>query len=452
MKTKSTMGPLSHSGDTGTPHATPKSSARSKRKRGNRGGSSKKREKRQKILNQNNLQSDSDVIEVGEVVKEHPLKTEPSIYDRYPSTDHDEVSVIKREGDLASKASSAPFGPKKIALMQSIFKDCSPATQKRFSSTASSSAHNSALNQIIIKDDTSEVEDSFYDLKIKYNRSKSVPAHNVKPVLKDEKPSKAKKSKKHKSGNFTIEIPAVRDTTAFGNSSPKTADKEVSPIEITSEDGSWYEAESTPKGRKVTKQIPEESVIQTIESEVSSPARSPARSPTIHRFSSFDVSPAVVLSPNTQNFALQEAVRNGENDISDWEVEPGKVRGRVRGEKNNEDAEVDENIAFSSKYIFDRPNGVKLNGFNFQVRELEEGLNFQLPQAQLDVFIRICSVAAGKVQVQLAGEKFDIGVNGMWRVRSDEGCIVSNCGVGTATVHISTVGFGGSALPGDDLY
>lgn len=64
--------------------------------------------------------------------------------------------------------------------------------------------------------------------------------------------------------------------------------------------------------------------------------------------------------------------------------------------------------------------------------------------------MRICSVACGKVRVQLGGERFDIGENGMWRVRPEEGCIILNCGAGTATIHVTTVGFGLGVLSNED--
>ena len=51
----------------------------------------------------------------------------------------------------------------------------------------------------------------------------------------------------------------------------------------------------------------------------------------------------------------------------------------------------------------------------------------------------ICSVATGRVEVRVEGEKFSIGEHGMWRVRGGEGCVVRNKGDEEAVVHITAL-------------
>ncbi|KAH8805834.1 hypothetical protein F5884DRAFT_755387 [Xylogone sp. PMI_703] len=407
-----------------------------KNKRKSNKSRSKKKDKRRKTLNERNLQSDSDVVEISASSKKHIIKDEPD-----NGHQDDEVVEIKKEATGAPDATSASFYERKQALMQSIFKDCTPATKQRYSNTTPNSIKSPVPDQIIIEDDTPDTGDDALDLKTKHPRSRPLIFHGGKSTPKIKK-------EKRKSANFTIEIPPVREGSfelALQSQSLAKADKKYSPIEINSSDGSWHEARPAKRARNSRKQV-SEAVIETIEPE----AAPPARSPTIHRFSSFDVSPPTLLSPNTQNAALQESVRRG-TEYSDWEYDLGKVRGRVPSQRHNEDAEVEENVAFSSQYIAERPNGVKLDDFTFQVRELKEGLNFQLPEIQQETCVRICSVATGRVQVQLSAAKFNIGANGMWRVRSDEGCIISNCGSGTAAVHITTIDLCGRPPIGDDM-
>jgi hypothetical protein len=53
--------------------------------------------------------------------------------------------------------------------------------------------------------------------------------------------------------------------------------------------------------------------------------------------------------------------------------------------------------------------------------------------------VKICSVSRGRVEVNVGGNKFGIGEDGMWRVRGGEKCEVQNHFSGEAVVHISSV-------------
>ena len=55
------------------------------------------------------------------------------------------------------------------------------------------------------------------------------------------------------------------------------------------------------------------------------------------------------------------------------------------------------------------------------------------------MLFRSCSVAAGRVEVDLAMAKFDIGESGMWRVKGGESCKVRNVGNEIAEVHVTSM-------------
>jgi hypothetical protein len=53
--------------------------------------------------------------------------------------------------------------------------------------------------------------------------------------------------------------------------------------------------------------------------------------------------------------------------------------------------------------------------------------------------LRVCSVAAGRVEVGLGKMKFNIGESGMWRVIGGESCKVRNVGNEIAEVHVTSM-------------
>ena len=53
--------------------------------------------------------------------------------------------------------------------------------------------------------------------------------------------------------------------------------------------------------------------------------------------------------------------------------------------------------------------------------------------------LRICSIATGKVKVMMPDREFEIGRNGMFKIKSDTSCTVENVYYGEATIHVCTM-------------
>lgn len=53
--------------------------------------------------------------------------------------------------------------------------------------------------------------------------------------------------------------------------------------------------------------------------------------------------------------------------------------------------------------------------------------------------LRICSIATGKVKVTMPDREFEIGRNGMFKIKSDTSCTVENFYYGEATIHVCTM-------------
>ena len=53
--------------------------------------------------------------------------------------------------------------------------------------------------------------------------------------------------------------------------------------------------------------------------------------------------------------------------------------------------------------------------------------------------LRMCSVASGRFGVTLGKLGFDIGVGGMWRIKSREYCAVKNVGKDVAVLHVTSM-------------
>jgi glyoxylate utilization-related uncharacterized protein len=90
--------------------------------------------------------------------------------------------------------------------------------------------------------------------------------------------------------------------------------------------------------------------------------------------------------------------------------------------------------AFSSVYTTDA--GVKFSGVHFQVIRVPPGSTAPGPDIP---YLRICSVASGKVQVQVGDKQFSIGAHGMWRIRAHEKCTLVNRRYSEAVIHVSTI-------------
>jgi len=105
------------------------------------------------------------------------------------------------------------------------------------------------------------------------------------------------------------------------------------------------------------------------------------------------------------------------------------------------------NNSQAAQYVFSRPNGVSLGTTKFQVIQLGPSKKHTLSTSGgvgggghgSSKSEMICSVATGRVEVRVEGEKFSIGEHGMWRVRGGEGCVVRNKGDEEAVVHITAL-------------
>jgi hypothetical protein len=97
---------------------------------------------------------------------------------------------------------------------------------------------------------------------------------------------------------------------------------------------------------------------------------------------------------------------------------------------------IDPDTAYSSVYITSAEAGVKLSGVHFQVIRVAPGLTAPGP---IVPYLRVCSVAAGKVQVRVGGSSFSIGAHGMWRIRAGEVCTLANRHYTEAVIHVSTI-------------
>ena len=144
-----------------------------------------------------------------------------------------------------------------------------------------------------------------------------------------------------------------------------------------------------------------------------------------------------------------------EDKMEDWEIRPGVVAGSGSdsdGDSETEHGEyfllairisrtfADQNIgpdtAYSSVYITSARAGVKLSGVHFQVIRVAPGSTAPGPDVP---YLRVCSVAAGKVRVRVGGNSFSIGAHGMWRIRAGEECTIANRHYSEAVIHVSTI-------------
>ncbi|TAQ89459.1 hypothetical protein B7494_g2250 [Chlorociboria aeruginascens] len=115
-----------------------------------------------------------------------------------------------------------------------------------------------------------------------------------------------------------------------------------------------------------------------------------------------------------------------------WEEGVGKVRSALN---ENDDAQVQENIAFSSNYILSKNSGINISLNSFQVYVLEAGDHLDLGADTTK--LQICSVASGRVMARVGMVEFGIGANGMWRVRIGEYCRAINIEEEKAVLHVS---------------
>ncbi|KAH8645437.1 hypothetical protein BX600DRAFT_478123 [Xylariales sp. PMI_506] len=146
------------------------------------------------------------------------------------------------------------------------------------------------------------------------------------------------------------------------------------------------------------------------------------------------------LTPQTLGLSRKHAVSRTDSfltrgdDMSDvpmedWEIAPGRIR--------NESIDEIDNIAFSGAYL---SHGEELKvgpDVGFHVVVIKPGSTHRFEAASNK--IRVCSVAAGKVKVKMVEQDFELGPNGMFRVKPDTGCAVQNRMYGDATLHVTVL-------------
>ncbi|KAG0646592.1 hypothetical protein D0Z07_7375 [Hyphodiscus hymeniophilus] len=139
-------------------------------------------------------------------------------------------------------------------------------------------------------------------------------------------------------------------------------------------------------------------------------------------YSSTDPSQDLTVSNNKENLPA-----------TPWTA--GKVRGIV---SSHTDEDPEENIAFSSTYISDRPQGVQINGANFTRLSIPPGKEHKF--GVHDRYgLRMCSVASGSIHVALGKLRFDIVEGGMFRIKTKEYCVIENEGKQMAILHVFSI-------------
>jgi hypothetical protein len=224
-----------------------------------------------------------------------------------------------------------------------------------------------------------------------------------------------------------------------------------SKIDYAEKDSSDYESsgEDNPRLNEERPQRSRDSSIKSSNPQNSKPTSSvdPAvEVPKIKRRK-----PSRATGPRSSNVnGLHE---NSDDEMEDWEIEPGAIAGSASN--SDDDSEIghgecvilairifqtsayrniDLDTAYSS--IHTTEVGVKFSGVHFQVIRVPPGSIAPSPDVP---YLRVCSVAAGKVQVQVGDSQFSIGAHGMWRIRADEKCILANRHYSEAVIHVSTI-------------
>ncbi|ROW08539.1 hypothetical protein VPNG_06190 [Cytospora leucostoma] len=116
-----------------------------------------------------------------------------------------------------------------------------------------------------------------------------------------------------------------------------------------------------------------------------------------------------------------------------WEKAPGRIRSRNAG--------TIANIAYSKSYLANGHEIPVCNEAAFRVEVIRSGHVYHFtPQKDT---IRLCSLAAGKIAVNMDGEdRFTIGTHGMFRILPESGCLVENEIYDDVTLHVTSIKVG----------
>ncbi|KAI5927521.1 hypothetical protein F4810DRAFT_648170 [Camillea tinctor] len=141
----------------------------------------------------------------------------------------------------------------------------------------------------------------------------------------------------------------------------------------------------------------------------------------------------VVLGENSTSHAVGTALDPAKMlELETWEVAPGRIR--------NEESRIIDNIAFSNSYL-SQNQAVRISrDISFQVITIKPGTAHSFDPTMTK--LRLCSVASGKVKVKVAGQEFDMGPNGMFKVSPGVTATAMNMLYIDVTIHVSV-------MPGD---
>ncbi|PNH44199.1 hypothetical protein VD0004_g3394 [Verticillium dahliae] len=186
-------------------------------------------------------------------------------------------------------------------------------------------------------------------------------------------------------------------------------------------------AESDPESQ------PEQEQELELESEVEILDGPPSAAPTTKADSSRKMQRHGPMRRNRS--AHDEDVGSGSSaaeddlEMEDWEVAPGRIR--------DEWASAAENIAFSNSYLTTNQPIAISPDVSFNVVAVKPGCTTQWEA--IEGRLRVCSVATGKVKVQMDGAEFQLGPNSMWKIRPGSKCLATNRLYTDAALHITTI-------------
>ncbi|KAI1205304.1 uncharacterized protein F4807DRAFT_471161 [Annulohypoxylon truncatum] len=116
-------------------------------------------------------------------------------------------------------------------------------------------------------------------------------------------------------------------------------------------------------------------------------------------------------------------------ELETWEIAPGRVRDGAR--------DIIDNFAFSTAYLAQNQSVRICREISFQVITVKPGTIYSWETCAM--YLRLCSVASGKLQVKIHGQEFLMGPNGMVMIKPGVDCTVMNKLYLDAVVHVTIV-------------
>ncbi|KAK0641714.1 hypothetical protein B0T16DRAFT_219811 [Cercophora newfieldiana] len=117
-------------------------------------------------------------------------------------------------------------------------------------------------------------------------------------------------------------------------------------------------------------------------------------------------------------------------EMETWELAPGRIPETSAAEP--------ENIAYSKPYLLNRQVTPVFEEVSFHVKLIQSGETLRIEPEEGKK--RMCSVATGKVRVQVGDEpEFTIGLHGLFKLKPGVGCRVKNRMYVHAVLHITVI-------------